>query len=59
MLGSLLTICRKLLLVWNSALRMNLTFVIKEDVVADVIKKLHQEFFVTNSEKLTSIGQDV
>ena len=32
-------------LVSHGASAVNLTFVVKEDVVADVIKKLHQEFF--------------
>ncbi|HVF29670.1 MAG TPA: hypothetical protein VNA22_01820 [Pyrinomonadaceae bacterium] len=29
----------------HGASAVNLTFVVKEDVVADVIKKLHGEFF--------------
>jgi aspartokinase len=32
-------------LVSHGASAVNLTFVVKEDVVADVIRKLHQEFF--------------
>jgi len=36
-------------LVSHGASSVNLTFVVREDVVAEVIKKLHKEFFTDNS----------
>ncbi len=38
-------ICHDIVFVSHGTSSVNLTFVVKEEYVADVIKKLHNEFF--------------